>query len=195
MLKVDKHGLLELEVLRHVEESPLLTNRRMADKLGVSVKLAHALLAGMVKRGLFHIKKHHSRRWDYFLTPKGITEKIRLTREFLEFSMQFYQEARKASSQVCRDIANSGNKKVAFMGAGDLAEIAYLGVKEWNLELIEVYDDEKEKFLGIPVKQLNKISAAASDYIIICLYDKSKPMAGKYLPENIKSMYNMRWIF
>lgn len=187
--------MLELEVLRHVEESPLLTNRRMADKLGVSVKLAHAILRGMVKRGLFHIKKHHSRRWDYFLTPKGLAEKVRLTREFLEFSMQFYQEARKASSQVCRDIAGSGKRKIVFMGAGDLAEIAYLGVKEWNLELLEVYDDEKESFLGIPVKRLDMISNSSSDYIIICLYDKSKPMAGKYLPQNIRPMDNMRWIF
>ncbi|KKR03863.1 MAG: hypothetical protein UT30_C0017G0002 [Candidatus Uhrbacteria bacterium GW2011_GWF2_39_13] len=195
MLKVEKHDMLELEVLRHVEESPLLTNRRMADKLGVSVKLAHAILRGMVKRGLFHIKKHHSRRWDYFLTPKGLAEKVRLTREFLEFSMQFYQEARKASSQVCRDIAESGKRKIAFMGAGDLAEIAYLGVKEWNLELIEIYDDEKESFLGIPVKKLDRISTSSSDYIIVCLYDKSKPMAERYLPQNIRAMDNMRWIF
>ena len=195
MVKVEKNDLLKLEVLKHVEESSLLTNRKMAEKLGVSVKLTHALLKGMVERGLFHIKKYHARRWDYFLTPKGIAEKIRLTREFVEFSMQFYQEARKASSQVCRDIAESKKKTVAFVGAGELAEIAYLGVKEWNLDLVDIYDEASDVFLGFKVKKLDELGGAAAAALIICLYDKSMPMSKSYLPPKLKKKNNMHWIF
>lgn len=195
MVKVEKNDLLELEILKHVEGTPLLTNRKMAEKLGVSVKLAHALLSGMVERGLFHIKKHHARRWDYFLTPKGIAEKIRLTREFVEFSMQFYHEARKASSQVCRDIAESGKKTVAFVGAGELAEIAYLGVKEWNLGLVDIYDESSDIFLGFKVKRFDELGFSEADALIICLYDKAMPMSKSYLPPELKKKSNMHWIF
>lgn len=195
MIKINKNEQLEFEVLKHVEESPLLTNRRLADKLGVSVKLSHALLAGMVERGFFHIKKYHSRRWDYFLTPKGIAEKLRLTREFLEFSMHFYHEARKRSSQVCREISESGKKKVAFLGATELAEIAYLGVKEWKLELVEVYDDEHSHLLGLDVKPLSKLPVSRAGAIIVCLYESNKPMREKYLPDNVKPDNRMHWIF
>jgi DNA-binding MarR family transcriptional regulator len=197
MIKINKNEQLELEVLNHVEASPLLTTRKLADKLGVSVKLSHALLTGMVKRGLFHIKKHHSRRWDYFLTPKGIAEKARLTYEFLDFSMQFYHEARKRSSQICREIAESGKKKVAFLGATELAEIAYLGVKEWNLELVEVFSDEKniKQFLGSPVKAIKEIEEYEVDVIIVCLFDKETTMSGKYLPPNIMKLDNLCWVF
>lgn len=195
MIKICKNDQLELEVLKHVEETPLLTIRKLADKLGVSVKLSHALLSGMVERGLFHIKKHHSRRWDYFLTPKGISEKLRLTREFLEFSMQFYHEARKRSSQICREIAEAGQKKIAFLGATELAEIAYLGVKEWNLELIEVYDDDHEQLLGINVKPLEKLSSSTASAVIVCLYEVNMPMSRKYLPAKIKPSNKMYWIF
>jgi len=167
----------------------------MAEKLGVSVKLSHALLSGMVERGLFHIKKYHSRRWDYFLTPRGIAEKARLTREFISFSMQFYQEARKASSQVCRDIAESGMKEVAFIGAGDLAEIVYLGVKEWNLELVSLYSDDEIKFLGQKCQGLYETKEFSGDALIICLYDKKNPMAKNYLPANIEKTNNMHWVF
>jgi len=150
----------------------------------------------MVDRGLLHVRKLHSRRWDYFLTPEGITEKARLTYEFLDFSMQFYHEARKLSSLVCRQLAENGSKKVAFVGAGDLAEIVYLGVQEWGLKLTEVFDENnKVKFIGHLIKPLNNIPQSEADAIIVCLYDTSQPMRENYLPENVTPQENMYWIF
>ena len=78
MPAIEKTELFELEILKHVEETPRLNNRMAASKLGCSVRLAHALLSKMVKKGLLHVTKHHARRWDYFLTPSGITEKARI---------------------------------------------------------------------------------------------------------------------
>jgi hypothetical protein len=79
MASIEKTELFELEILKHVEETPRLNNRMAASKLGCSVRLAHALLSKMVDKGLLHVTKHHSRRWDYFLTPSGIAEKARIT--------------------------------------------------------------------------------------------------------------------
>jgi predicted transcriptional regulator len=195
-LHIEKNMLLELEILKHVESTPLLNTRMAASKLGCSVKLAHALLGKMVVKGLLHVKKIHSRRWDYFLTPKGVSEKIRLTYDFLDFSLHFYQEARKASSEICRKLFKSGKVKVAFLGAGELAEIAYLGVKEWNLELIELFDvNADRKFLGHQVLGIEKLSESEADAVIVCMYDKKRPMESKYLPKNIEQKENMYWIF
>ncbi len=195
MPSIEKNQLLELEILKHVEQTPRLNNRMAASKLGCSVKLSHELLGKMVSKGLLHVKKLHSRRWDYFLTPKGMAEKARLTLEFLEFSMQFYHEARKESSSLCRDLAEKGITKVSFIGAGELAEIAYLGIKEWNLELEEIYDDEAEHFLGHQVKPLSAIEASKSEALIVCLYNKEYPMTGPYLPEGLQKNTRMHWIF
>ncbi|MFZ2655811.1 MAG: hypothetical protein WAX69_12850 [Victivallales bacterium] len=195
MASIEKNELLELEILKHVESSPRLNNRMAATKLGCSVKLAHALLRKMVDKGLLHVKKYHSRRWDYFLTPSGITEKARLTYEFIDFSMQFYHEARRQSSRVCRQIAESGKKNVAFIGAGELAEIAYLGVKEWGLELAEVYGEDKMEFLGHKVLPIDQYVASRAEIKIICLYDKTMPMRTDYLPDKIIKSDNMLWIF
>jgi predicted transcriptional regulator len=192
---LEKHDQYELEILNHVEETPLLTNRILASKLGCSIKLAHLVLTGMVDRGLLHVKKLHSRRWDYFLTPKGISEKARLTYEFLDFSMKFYSEARKKSSQVCRDIAEGGMKEVGLIGADDLAEIVYLGIKEWNLELISVYAEDKAELLGHKCRPYDEIKDFKGDSLIVCLYDKKFPMSKSYLPSNIGKANNMRWVF
>jgi len=194
--QIEKNELLELEILKHVECTPLLNTRMAASKLGCSVKLAHALLGKMVVKGFLHVKKVHSRRWDYFLTPKGVSEKIRLTYEFLDFSMRFYQEARKASSRVCRGFAENKKQRIAFLGAGELAEIAYLGVKEWDLELIEIFDEKPDtQFLGHHVVPLKKLPESKADVILVCVYDKNSPMDNNYLPENIVRKDNMHWIF
>ena len=87
----DPNALYELDILKTVEQNCRLTNRLVARKLGVSIKLAHQLLTRMVQKGLLHVTVVHSRRWDYFLTPTGLAEKTRLTLEFLEFSMRFYR--------------------------------------------------------------------------------------------------------
>jgi predicted transcriptional regulator len=192
----DKNELFEFEILKHVEQSSLLNNRLMATKLGCSVKLAHELLRKMVDRGFLHVKKLHSRRWDYFITPHGISEKIRLTYEFLDFSMHFYREARKESSKLCLSIAESGKKNVALLGANDLAEIAFLSIKEWNLDLIEIFDNTKKKtFLGHTVFQFSKIPSSKADAIIVCEYDRKNPLSRNYLPEKITRNSKMLWIF
>ncbi|EDM25201.1 hypothetical protein LNTAR_03194 [Lentisphaera araneosa HTCC2155] len=192
---IHKNDIQELEILKHVEETPHLSNRIAAQKLGCSIKLAHEVLKKMAGRGLLHIKKVHSRRWDYFLTPKGISEKARLTMEFLDFSMHFYHEARKLSSQVCRDLADSGVKKLSFLGAGDLAEIVYLGLKEWGLELEAIYDDEKKSFLGHDTQLLSDLVDNKHGAVLVCLYDPKQPTANNYLPEGVKVNDNFHWIF
>ena len=196
-MSIDNHNLFELELLNHIEKDRKLTNRMVAKKLGISVRLAHDILKRMVEKGLLHVRVIHSRRWDYFLTPRGIMEKARLTLEFFEFSMHFYREARKRSAQVCRKLAEDGILEIGFMGAGDLAEITYLGIQEWKLKLCAVFDDNSrlETFMNIPVKPLNQLLNCPLSAIIVCLYDKKKPMNSRYLPSNVKDDGRFYWIF
>lgn len=194
-MPTDKHSLYELDILKHVENDCRLNNRMASKKLGVSVKLAHEVLKKMVDRGLLHVKKIHSRRWDYFLTSEGIKEKARLTMEFLDFSLHFYREARKRSALVCRNLHENGIKTVDFLGAGEPAEITMLGMKEWNLQLINVYDDKAETFLGSPVLSIDELKNHNAEAIIICLYDPAHPMTPGFLPEGITRLDNMHWIF
>jgi hypothetical protein len=193
----DPHALHELDLLRTVEQDCRLTNRSAARKLGVSLKLAHQLLARMVERGLLHVRVIHARRWDYFLTPRGLAEKTRLTLEFLEFSMRFYREARRRSSSLCRELHRRGVRSVAFLGAGDLAEIAYLGVREWDLNLSAVYDDAAAPgpFLGLPVERFDAVTGTRAEAVVVCCYDARAPMREGFLPPAVTRPARLYWIF
>lgn len=197
MPKLEQNNLHEFEILKQIEESPTLTNRTAATRLGVSVKLAHETLKRMVSRGLLHVKKLNSRRWDYFLTPSGIAEKARLTVEFVGFSMEFYREARRQSAQVCRELSEQNLKTVALLGSGDIAEIVYLGIQEWDLTLLGVFDDgtDKESFMGIDVQPAAALKLTDAAAIIVAVYDQQQPMSGQFLPAGVDRNERMHWVF
>lgn len=56
-----------------------------------------------------------------------------------------------------------------FYGASDLAEIAYVSLKETNLELVGVVDDFKsgEKFIGLTIRPPSILTRLKYDKIIV----------------------------
>lgn len=184
---MDRHAYHTFQILDHIEKTPLVTNRRVAGKLNVSVKLAHNLLTRLVKKGLLHIRKRNSRRWDYFLTPKGLAEKARLTYEFMDFTMQFYREARRRSAAVLAELRKQGVKRIAFLGVSELAEIAFLGLQEQKLDLTRIFDDVHagEDFMGLEVEPTARLAASKAERVLVTAYDPALPMGERYLPAEV----------
>ena len=85
-------------VLRLVEANPRITQREMAQELGVSLGKAnyclHALLAkGFVKVRNFR-RNTRKRAYVYLLTPEGMAAKAALTRHFLARKREEYDALR-----------------------------------------------------------------------------------------------------
>ncbi len=83
-----------LKILRILQEDPDLTQRELADRLGMSVgRLNYCINAliekGFVKVGNFQNSKNKF-KYVYLLTPQGIAEKVTLTHRFLKRKMEEY---------------------------------------------------------------------------------------------------------
>ena len=84
------------DVLRRIEKSPESSQRELAEKLGFSLgKLNYCLKALQVK-GLVKIEnfKRNPKKINYIyvLTPKGISQKTKLTLNFMKRKMREYDE-------------------------------------------------------------------------------------------------------
>lgn len=82
-------------VLRLLQSNPEMSQRELADAVGVSVGAIHYVLnalmdKGLIKLGNFTASKD-KRRYAYILTPKGIAEKAAVTRRFLARKMEEYE--------------------------------------------------------------------------------------------------------
>jgi len=72
-----------LGLLESVERGGEQSQRRLASELGVALGLVNAYLKRCINKGLVKVSEAPARRYAYYLTPHGFTEKSRLTVEYL----------------------------------------------------------------------------------------------------------------
>ncbi len=92
-------------VMRLLQENPDLTQRELAQKLGVSVGGLNYCLKALMEKGLVKMQNFQQSKnkfgYVYVLTPRGISEKAALTNRFLKRKMEEY-EALKAEIEALR---------------------------------------------------------------------------------------------
>ncbi|HUH83603.1 MAG TPA: winged helix-turn-helix transcriptional regulator [Stellaceae bacterium] len=134
-----------LGLLAAVERDSALTQRHLARELGIALGLANAYLRRCAKKGLIKMRQVPLNRYAYYLTPRGFAEKSRLTAEYLSTSFDFFRQARRDCAALLVASAERGWRRVALVGAGELAEIAVLGAAESGVEIVAVIDADGER--------------------------------------------------
>ena len=87
-------------VFRKINNKPKSTQRELAEELGFSLgKLNYCLKAlqkkGLVKLQNFQKKNNKISYLQYVITPKGISERTKLTINFMKRKMKEYDELKK----------------------------------------------------------------------------------------------------
>ena len=81
-------------IMRILQETPDLTQRELAEKLGLSVSGLNYCLNALIDKGLVKMKNSSNSKNKYkcvyLLTPTGIAEKVALTTRFLSRKMEEY---------------------------------------------------------------------------------------------------------
>ena len=98
------------EILKLLQDRPQLSQRELAQALGVSLGKAnyclHALMEkGLVKFGNFR-KNPDKKLYAYWLTPIGLEEKTRITMKFLKRKVAEYEILEKEIEQLRDDLKN-----------------------------------------------------------------------------------------
>lgn len=82
-------------VLRLLQESPEISQRELAQAVGVSVGGIHYVLSALIEKGLVKLgnftASEDKRRYAYVLTPDGIARRAELTRSFLARKIEEYE--------------------------------------------------------------------------------------------------------
>jgi EPS-associated MarR family transcriptional regulator len=82
-------------IMRILQENPDLTQRELADKLGMSVGGLNYCLNALIDKGLVKMQNFSNSKnkfkYVYLLTPMGMAEKVALTTRFLSRKMEEYE--------------------------------------------------------------------------------------------------------
>ena len=87
-------------ILRKIDSSPDITQRKLANELGFSLGKLNYCLKALQKKGLiklqnFKKKQNKIRYLRYVITPKGISERTNLTIDFMKRKLKEYDELKK----------------------------------------------------------------------------------------------------
>ena len=185
---MDSNDLRTLKILEEIEKNQATSQRELAGKLNISLGLVNSFLKRLAQKGYFKISNIPKQRIKYILTPTGAAEKTRLTYRYIQFSYNFYKDARQKLSRLFMELETQGVKRIAFYGAGDFAEIAYYSLQDTTIELVVVVDDLKtgKKFLGdIVISPSKELDSFSFDKILITSIDSIENVMGKILGEKI----------
>jgi EPS-associated MarR family transcriptional regulator len=100
---------IRLQILRELERDPELSQRELAENLGVSVGKTNYCLRALVDMGLVKVRNFrrsgNKMAYAYQLTPRGIADKASVTKQFLKIKLQEYDALQKEIEELRNEVS------------------------------------------------------------------------------------------
>ena len=102
--------LQRLELLKLLQDQPQMSQRDLAQAMGVSLGKANYCLNALMEKGLVKLGRFRAstdkRQYAYLLTSEGLKEKTRITLEFLRYKVAEYEALEKEIQQLRGELEN-----------------------------------------------------------------------------------------
>jgi len=163
-----------LGVLSAVEADSRVTQRSLASELGIALGLTNSYFKKCIDKGLVKIKQVPANRYAYYLTPRGFSEKSRLTTEYFKTSFSFYRRAKKDLINIMLICSEKNMINIILSDQSELAEIALIISFNTNINIVGIIGKSSNKNInGIPIKADIKFFKEF-DKVILTNIDDSK---------------------
>ena len=179
----------DLRLLEELENNPIVSQRELSHKFGIALGVTNACLRRMARKGWIRVRDLNPRKIGYYLTPKGMVEKTRLTIHLISFRIQHYSELKRGIANRLLEMQRDGRQRIVFYGLSDEMEVAYITLQGVNLKLVGIVeDDEKVKpqiIFGYEIEPVSRVQELKPDAILITSLtenDKKK--------DRLKSIFN-----
>ena len=97
----------EYKILKILERNPQMTQRQVADELGVSLGKTHYVIRALIDKGLVKLgnlrKSNNKVGYIYLLTPKGLIQKSDLAQSFLVQKKQEYEDLKTEIEELTKE--------------------------------------------------------------------------------------------
>ncbi len=160
-------------LLDEISKGKPLSQRDLSRKLNIALGLVNSYLKNLSSKGLIKVSEIPAKRYAYYLTPKGFSEKSRLTYHYLQNYTSLYRNARRDFKKLFASLSGEGVTRAVFAGVDEVTEIAYLSLQETDIALLGVIDDERagESFFKHPVLPFSRLPGLDWERVILTTAD------------------------
>ena len=173
---------ISYKLLDELSKQETVTQRALADRLGIALGLVNAYIKRLYKKGFIKIKTLPRNRIKYIITPQGFAEKTRLTYKYMHYSILFFQDVRQKIECTYDAMLTSGIHRVLLWGDGELAELCFMSTRGLSLDIVGAVGRKRNErgFFGRTVYTPDDIDIPAHDAILVAtLSEKSlAPLQG-----------------
>jgi hypothetical protein len=144
---------LVLGLLTSLDADGARSQRRIAAELGIALGLVNAYLKRAIKKGFVKVGQAPARRYAYYLTPQGFSEKSRLTVQFLSSSFSLFRKAKEEYGKIFDRAQALGFRRIVLAGKSDLCEIAILSAVDGPISIVAIVDPDASagRFIGVNI--------------------------------------------
>ncbi len=168
----------ELRLLEELERNPIVSQRELSHKFGIALGVTNACLKRMARKGWIRIRDLNPRRIGYYLTPKGMLEKTKLTIHLISFRVQHYSELKKVIADRLLEMQRQGMQRIVFYGVSDEMEVAYVTLQGVNLKLAGIVEDDEKVtpqiIFGYEIEPVSRVQELKPDGILITSLDENQ---------------------
>jgi DNA-binding MarR family transcriptional regulator len=134
-----QEDLAALRMLEEIDRDPSTSQRKLSRSLGLSLGLTNLMIRRMARKAWIKVTTIPGHRVVYALTPRGVAEKVRKTRDFVRLSLRYTFDMRRLVSDRIRETGRA-RPRVASWGAPELAIV----VKDAAAEVSGTYLGEAD---------------------------------------------------
>lgn len=164
-------GMRDLRLLEELEKNPIVSQRELSHRFGIALGVTNACLRRMARKGWIRIRDLNPRKIGYYLTPKGMLEKTRLTIHLISFRVQHYSELKKVIADRLLEMQRDGRKRIVFYGVSDEMEVAYITLQGVNLTLAGIVEDDEKVtpriIFGYEIEPVSRVKELKPECILI----------------------------
>jgi len=99
---------IRYRILKKIAEDPDVSQRELAEQMGVSLGKINYCMQALKDRGLVKARNFKNnpdkRRYLYMLTPKGVEEKTKVTARFLKRKLNEYELLKKEIAELRKEV-------------------------------------------------------------------------------------------
>lgn len=164
-----------LQIVQELSEQEGLSQRDLFLRLSMAQGLVNRYLKRLAQKGWIKLSTAPPKRMLYWLTPKGMSEKTRLTYEFVTFTYKLFREAHRNSSNKLSELARKHKAaRIAIYGAEPIAEVAAMSLKENKLKLVAVVDEDLKgaRCLNLKVLGIDDLDRLDYDAILFAKHSR-----------------------
>jgi len=162
-----------LKLLNEFTKESIITQRDLADRLGIALGLVNAYVKRLYKKGHIKITTLPRNRVKYIITPKGFAEKAKLTYSYMNRSIDYFRDVRNKIEQTYNSMMTSNIKNIVLWGDGEVAELCYITTRGLPLKIVGVVADARVEngFFGHDIYSTEDIGKIDYDAILVASLD------------------------